>query len=54
MKLAPYETRTVSRLATILDPRFKKLGFRLKSTADETERALRDRIAHALQKKKKN
>ncbi|KAL6253788.1 hypothetical protein P5V15_015601 [Pogonomyrmex californicus] len=32
-KLAPYEARLVSRLGTILDPRFKKEGFRNKDNA---------------------
>lgn len=32
-RLFPYETRTVAKLATILDPRFKKDGFRTAENA---------------------
>lgn len=34
-RLSTYEQRTVTRMATILDPRFKKNGFRLNTNAEQ-------------------
>lgn len=34
-RLFPYETRTIPRIATILDPRFKKEGFRSTENANQ-------------------
>ena len=45
VKLNPYENHTATRRATILDPRFKKVGFTQKLNANETEKALLDQIA---------
>lgn len=36
-RLSTYEQRTVTRMATILDPRFKKDGFQLTSNAEKAE-----------------
>jgi len=36
-RLKPYNTRTVTMLGTILDPKFKKYGFR---TAEEADNAI--------------
>jgi len=43
-RLFPYETRSVPKLATILDPRFKKDGFRTPSNADEAIRQLENEM----------
>ncbi|XP_017836262.1 zinc finger BED domain-containing protein 1-like [Drosophila busckii] len=39
-RLAPYQSRTVTRIATIIDPRFKKLGFLSLSNADQAAKGL--------------
>ncbi|XP_041451349.1 zinc finger BED domain-containing protein 4-like [Drosophila obscura] len=44
-RLSPYETRTVTRMATILDPRFKKEGFHNPANADQAVIALENHLA---------
>ncbi|XP_020803827.1 zinc finger BED domain-containing protein 4-like [Drosophila serrata] len=39
-----YETRTVPRMATLIDPRFKKQGFQRTNNADQAYRALEDEL----------
>ncbi|KAL7723295.1 hypothetical protein ACLKA6_019633 [Drosophila palustris] len=48
-RLAPYETRTGTRLATMLDPRFKKEGFREQSNAEQAAKILETEVASVLQ-----
>ncbi|KAH8289491.1 hypothetical protein KR054_006101, partial [Drosophila jambulina] len=43
-RLFPYEHRTVSKIATILDPRFKKEGFRSSFSADSAVENLQNEI----------
>ncbi|XP_075151908.1 E3 SUMO-protein ligase ZBED1-like isoform X2 [Haematobia irritans] len=44
-RLFPYEERTVARLGTLLDPRFKKEGFRCISNADKGTHFLQNEIS---------
>ncbi|XP_073835857.1 E3 SUMO-protein ligase ZBED1-like [Musca autumnalis] len=44
-RLFPYEERTASRLGTLLDPRFKKEGFRSIYNADQAAKSLENEIA---------
>jgi len=53
-RLAPYETRTGTRLATMLDPRFKKEGFRERSNAEQAAKILETEDASVLQNVQKS
>lgn len=44
-RLFPYEDRTAARLGTLLDPRFKKEGFRSVSNAEQAAKTLENEIA---------
>ncbi|CAH1106561.1 unnamed protein product [Psylliodes chrysocephalus] len=50
-RLFLYETRSVTRLATILDPRFKKEGFRSSDNANEASSLLGQEMLGILKKK---
>ncbi|KAH8304833.1 hypothetical protein KR059_011218, partial [Drosophila kikkawai] len=43
-RLFAYETRTIPRIATILDPRFKKQGFLAQSNSEEAAKALQEEL----------
>jgi len=45
-RLSTYEQRTVTRMATILDPRFKKNGFRLNTNAEQASVALENELVN--------
>ncbi|XP_036344463.1 zinc finger BED domain-containing protein 1-like, partial [Rhagoletis pomonella] len=47
-RFAHYETRTVPRITTLIDPRFKKDGFKSSSNADQAVKALEQEIYTAL------
>lgn len=49
-RFSHYETRTVTRIATALDPRFKKDGFFYASNAEQAAKALEQEIASVLSK----
>nr|XP_017035011.2 E3 SUMO-protein ligase ZBED1-like [Drosophila kikkawai] len=49
-RFAHYEVRTVPRVATILDPRFKKDGFLSQSNADQAAKALENELFNTLSK----
>ncbi|XP_070132602.1 E3 SUMO-protein ligase ZBED1-like [Drosophila bipectinata] len=44
-RLFKYESRSVTKVATILDPRFKKEGFRSRSTADLAVEAIKNELS---------
>ncbi|XP_019895134.2 E3 SUMO-protein ligase ZBED1-like isoform X1 [Musca domestica] len=44
-RLFPYEDRTATRLGTLLDPRFKKEGFRSVFNADQASKVLENEMA---------
>jgi len=45
-----YETHTVPRISTMIDPRFKKQGFQRTNNADQACRALEDDLQNVLNK----
>ena len=49
-RLFPYETRSIPRIATIIDPRFKKEGFHVNENANQAALFL-EKEMHALMKK---
>jgi len=49
-RFAPYESRSVTRIATIIDPRFKKLGFCTRSNADQACHGLEEELIIAIRK----
>nr|XP_043069576.1 zinc finger BED domain-containing protein 4-like [Drosophila bipectinata] len=49
-RFSPYETRTATRLATILDPRFKKDGFLQPSNAEQAAKTLELEVSTYLSK----
>lgn len=56
-RLVPYETRSIPRLGTILDPRFKKEGFRSKENASAAATILEHdmfTLSHKIQENKRS
>nr|XP_041631404.1 uncharacterized protein LOC121502268 [Drosophila kikkawai] len=53
-RLAPYEARTGTRLATMLDPRYKKEGFREQSNAEHAAKLLETEVACVLRNVQKS
>ncbi|KAH8267401.1 hypothetical protein KR026_012457, partial [Drosophila bipectinata] len=49
-RFAHYETSTVPRIATIIDPRFKKHGFSARSNAEQACRAMEEELISAIRK----
>ncbi|XP_036320313.1 zinc finger BED domain-containing protein 1-like [Rhagoletis pomonella] len=53
-RLAPYELRIITRMGTILDPRFKKEGFHSTTNANEASKNLEQEIAALIEKDQRN
>lgn len=53
-RLNPYESRSVSQLSTMLDPRFKKEGFQNSQNSENAALLLEREMALVLAKKKEN
>lgn len=47
-RLFPYETRTVAKIATMLDPRFKKEGFKCIDNANHTSQLLENEMSYMI------
>ncbi|XP_065209253.1 E3 SUMO-protein ligase ZBED1-like [Planococcus citri] len=50
-KLSEYETRTITRIATLLDPKYKKSGFCKPSNIDEAVKAAKSFIGDVIKEK---
>lgn len=53
-RLFPYEQPTVTKVATLLDPRFKKEGFRINENAENAATLLEQDMHSIMQKKRAN
>lgn len=52
-RLFSYESRTIPRIATMIDPRFKKEGFLSVSNAEQASKALEDELSLKMSKAKR-
>ncbi|XP_046868716.1 E3 SUMO-protein ligase ZBED1-like isoform X1 [Drosophila willistoni] len=53
-RLSPYEKKTATRMATILDPRFKKIGFQHMSNAEQAAHCFENELTASMNKDSSN
>ncbi|XP_046868625.1 uncharacterized protein LOC124461087 isoform X2 [Drosophila willistoni] len=53
-RLSPYEKKSATRMATILDPRFKKIGFQHMSNAEQAAHCFENELTALMNKDSSN